>query len=263
MAATTDGKVNEQAFTAKGAQGLPYFQAGDQVELTLTKWIAQTLAAENFADKAMMTRELTGVVTAASAKAVRFTGCASTRPAEFCHRCGREITNPTSRYCGYGPICSDYLGIPRDEVTEEELVAIRGQVAENTKLVDVWIPKSKILAAEIIPTETPAMPEPTPAPTPTAPAAKPDAVGRLDGGTLVIQSDRRYADLHKAFPSHLRRWNPERAAWVYTPGHMNPADLAYAIRAAFAEAGAQSFRADAGFKALVLKGKENALAGKA
>lgn len=60
-------------------------------------------------------REAVGTI-----RSILVEGVASTRMSEVCHRCGQAITNPISRLLGYGPICSDMLGIPRPEVLTPE-----------------------------------------------------------------------------------------------------------------------------------------------
>jgi hypothetical protein len=78
--------------------------------------------------------------------AVYFKGTGVVRDAVFCLRCGRPLTHPASLLVGYGPECSEKLGIPwgfNGTPTEEELKKFRKDLYENTKF-EGWIPKSKI-----------------------------------------------------------------------------------------------------------------------
>lgn len=94
------------------------------------------------AEKGLASPKLEGVVIRETAKAVLFSGSALMRPSTLCHRCGLEITNPVSQLVGYGPVCSEYLGIPRD-VGKGELERFKEKAAEMTKW-EGWLPKSRV-----------------------------------------------------------------------------------------------------------------------
>lgn len=107
---------------------------GSEVIVKLPAWLMNA--------NAFASRELQGVVERESDRGLYLVGHASTRPSDHCHRCGRQITNPVSLLVGYGPDCSEMLGIPRD--LPEELVAeVRDRVAVSTAWQG-WLPKSKV-----------------------------------------------------------------------------------------------------------------------
>ncbi len=107
---------------------------GDYVYLTLTDWIR--------VKKHLPSTAVEGRVEAITEKALLLEGCASIRPSDTCHCCGRDITNPTSLWCGYGPICSDRLGIPRD-ATEKDLERVMERLKETAPFSG-WLPLSHI-----------------------------------------------------------------------------------------------------------------------
>lgn len=67
------------------------------------------------------------------------------KPTVICSCCGRELTNPVSRYYGVGPICLEKLGIhcEIDDITniKEELVNVNWEG---------WIIKSAITEKEVV-----------------------------------------------------------------------------------------------------------------
>jgi len=154
------------------------------------------------------------------ARQVFFVGHASTTPSDYCHRCSREITNPVSRIVGYGPYCSDELGIPRnpdpaliDEYRKHvESVVWRG-----------WLPISRIFVrdgddAEVDVADLPVIEEPQregnamhhEADAPAAPP--PVAVSlTLDGDWIEVRSPFKYKDAIKAIPG--RRWDGTKKCW--------------------------------------------------
>lgn len=108
---------------------------GDKITVALPKWLARKLA--------LGTSEIQGVVETETSKAVLVAGYASTRESEYCHNCGREITHPVSKLVGYGPDCSEHLGIPRPEkLTAEMIAAVRDSVQKRTAFKQ-WLPKSQ------------------------------------------------------------------------------------------------------------------------
>lgn len=90
--------------------------------------------------------ELSGEVRRLTARGVQLHAHAVVRPSDECLRCGREIDHPASRLVGYGPTCSEILGIPRD-FTEEQLEEVRRSIEERT-LVTVWLPRSQITVVD-------------------------------------------------------------------------------------------------------------------
>jgi len=72
----------------------------------------------------LASREWEGEVKVVTAKAIRIHGHVSVRETSTCLRCGRLIENPVSVFIGYGPICCEKLGIPRD-FSKEEIAEIR------------------------------------------------------------------------------------------------------------------------------------------
>ncbi len=46
-----------------------------------------------------------------------------------CHRCGRNLTHPVSMYVGFGPVCSEYLGVDRPKY--DELMKLNPEIQEN------------------------------------------------------------------------------------------------------------------------------------
>jgi hypothetical protein len=106
------------------------------IQIQIKPWLAR--------QQSLYTTLLTGEILRETEKAVLFSGSASTAPSANCHNCGREIENPISILVGYGPVCSDKLGIPREFATDpESLEKLRREVAERTQWRG-WIPKSQI-----------------------------------------------------------------------------------------------------------------------
>jgi len=89
--------------------------------------------------------ELEGEVKAETEKAILFTGNTEAREAVHCLRCGRNLTHPSSRFVGFGPECSEKLGVPypsKSELTEEQIEAAKGKL-RKLKVEEEWIPKSQ------------------------------------------------------------------------------------------------------------------------
>lgn len=102
---------------------------GDQIKVELPEWLMKK--------KDLASRHLAGRVKAAGQKAILLECYAIVKHSVHCLRCGREITEPVSRVTGYGPVCSEKLGIPR----EGEFQAIQEAVKQET-LTEVWLPTS-------------------------------------------------------------------------------------------------------------------------
>jgi hypothetical protein len=115
---------------------------GDRVRFVVKKW---------FRDKAELgSMELEGEVKAVTERALLVEGSASVRESKHCLRCGLEITNPVSQWCGYGPVCSEYVGVERVEVeerglSEDEKEEVRGRIVEETWFGEKWFPKSQVM----------------------------------------------------------------------------------------------------------------------
>lgn len=219
-------------------------------------------------DRDLATRviEVTEIIRS-TAKAVQVRGRAFAGPSDSCHRCGQTIENPVSILVGYGPICSDYLGIPRD-FPEEQIDAIRAQV--HAVPVETWIPRSAITIAS----GSLDAPVPARSTTPTddaAPTARyegptdgdaPEVVYDRDGNDydaspqgpvqtsdvarLSVVGDRVHAktpfrlkDAVKAVPG--ARWDKTAKAWTY------PATTSAALALRDALSGTITVRSDEAF----------------
>lgn len=113
---------------------------GDTVELGLPAWIAK--------EKGFASREVAGEVLKVTAKALQVRAHVTIRESETCHNCGREIDNPASRLLGFGPVCSDRLGLPHAEtyavMSPAEREEIRNRVS-HASVVECWLPLSQVV----------------------------------------------------------------------------------------------------------------------
>lgn len=159
-----------------------------------------------------------GKVVTVRGRGFYFTGHASARPSDNCHRCGRYIENPVSRLVGYGPYCSDQLGINRN--LDEALVeATRREVESITW--EGWLPSSRVtvfkegqddpVVVELLPTMADASPLPAGDTPYAADIATPLASLSVKDGLIVIKTTIKYKDAIKALPG--RRWHPESKTW--------------------------------------------------
>ena len=102
--------------------------------------------------KGLASRVLEGEITALTRKGLEFKGHASVRDCEWCHRCGRAIQHPASLRVGYGPICSDKLGIDWsvDGLDEAAITALKERIVRETYLTGLWLPRTdtQVLALE-------------------------------------------------------------------------------------------------------------------
>lgn len=133
---------------------------GDRVELSIPAWLAK--------EKGFASREVAGEVLRVTGKALQVRAHVMVRECEFCQNCGRAIDNPASRLLGFGPICSDNLGLPHAEtyasLSPAEREAIRNRIAVATTQ-ECWFPLSqaKVKAHEPAPApDQPATTEETP-----------------------------------------------------------------------------------------------------
>lgn len=111
---------------------------GADVTVRVPVWLARR---EGF-----VSTELQGEVLRLTERGVKLRATAVVRESDHCLRCGREIDHPVSRLAGYGPDCSEYLGIPRD-FTPEQLDEIRERIKRQT-VVEVWLPRSQIAVVD-------------------------------------------------------------------------------------------------------------------
>jgi SWI/SNF-related matrix-associated actin-dependent regulator 1 of chromatin subfamily A len=113
---------------------------GDRLELGLPAWIAR--------EKGFASREVTGTVLAVTQKAVQVRAHVMVRECETCLNCGRAIDSPASRLLGFGPVCSDNLGLPHAEtyaaMSPAEREAIRNRVQVETT-VECWLPRKSVV----------------------------------------------------------------------------------------------------------------------
>ncbi len=64
--------------------------------------------------------------------------------ADACYRCGRELTHPVSRVVGYGPDCSEMLGLGRPDIEDaEEWLANARRILGDTTW-EIMVPKSTL-----------------------------------------------------------------------------------------------------------------------
>ena len=123
---------------------------GLAVDLDLRVGDRVTLKAPAFAlrpapeGKCLASRVLEGEITALTRKGLEFKGHASVRDCEWCHRCGRAIQHPASLRVGYGPICSDKLGIDWsvDGLDEAAITALKERIVRETFLTGLWLPRT-------------------------------------------------------------------------------------------------------------------------
>lgn len=173
-----------------------------ETTLLVAPWLARKLG--------LASRELSGEVKRTTEKAVLVRAHAIARPSDTCLRCGRMIENPVSRLVGYGPWCSDELGIPRN-FTEEQLDEVRARVAEV--VFEGWLPRSGVTLTEG------ALPEPS----------APEGEGVTT--RLTVERDRLVArtpfgakDVCKSIPG--ARWNePVEKAWQWSVSETTAAEV--------------------------------------
>jgi SNF2 family DNA or RNA helicase len=120
------------------AKTIMEFKKGQRWELTVSmnagvqRWGAASIEAEIMAvtDKAVLVK--------AHAKIGR---------SDYCFRCKKYIENPVSRLVGYGPDCSQRLGIPRDATPEQARQIIANMPGQ---LRETWLPRSVIQDSELL-----------------------------------------------------------------------------------------------------------------
>lgn len=181
------------------------------VKVILKNWLA---------NQNNISKEMIGVVEAESEKAILFNGRAFAEERMNCMRCSRELTHPSSRLVGFGPICCEKLGLAwpeKEELTQEEIAEVKAKIAEIT--FKGWLPKSQI---EIIGEYT-IQPggrkegrRTTTSANRIGVVAKELADGKLDIKGVAIKSEFQHRDKCQALKEEFGgKWNPDRKQWEY------------------------------------------------
>jgi hypothetical protein len=97
------------------------------VTFKINRYIAKTLG--------LASTELTGTIDGIDGSNLLFTGHAVVRESKHCLMCGTEITNPVSILVGYGPYCSERVGIGRPESLKADELAAAKARAERASYV--------------------------------------------------------------------------------------------------------------------------------
>ncbi|HEY8343300.1 MAG TPA: SNF2-related protein [Calditerricola sp.] len=167
---------------------------GARVKVTMPLWLMR--------ERGLASCELEGTVEVVTGRAILVSGSAVVTPSSTCRRCRREITNPVSVLVGFGPYCSEELGIPRD-FSPEQVEEIRRMLQAKTH-VRVWLPLAKV-EVEIV--------EQAPQQAPPAAPRRPVAEVSVRGGRLYVRAPFGRKDALKAVAG--ARWSPEARAWTY------------------------------------------------
>ncbi len=150
---------------------------------------------------------LDGHVVRQTEKAFLIEGTAEVRPSINCLRCGRELTHPVSQMVGYGPFCSQELGIDRPDMSSAE--AFAEQIKTSTKF-SAWFPRAhtELIEGTFEPIR-PAL---------VLDGKDPGVVARVEDSRIFCTSSYADGQVLKTFPK--RAWDPERKAWELpnTPG---------------------------------------------
>lgn len=150
---------------------------------------------------------LDGNVIRQTEKAFLIEGTAEVRPSIDCLRCGRELTHPISQMVGYGPVCSQELGIDRPDMSSAE--AFAEQIKTSTKF-SAWFPRAytELIEGTFEPIR-PAL---------VLDGKDPGVVARVEDARIFCTSSYADGQVLKTFPK--RAWDPERKAWELpnTPG---------------------------------------------
>ena len=164
----------------------------DQIVVQLPDWLRRS--------HSLQSRELIGTIERSSTKGLLFAGHANIRQAVNCLRCGRELDNDISRAVGYGPVCSDELGIPRDV---DDIEAIAKLLTEHTH-TRLWLPKTHV-TMHTLDGDNYELPE--------VQADTRTSTVTVEGRQIVLCT---HFDLkEKAKQAGGARWNPKRKAWIY------------------------------------------------
>jgi SNF2 family DNA or RNA helicase len=154
----------------------------------IPQWLAKDRKLSMFLD---------GNVIRQTEKAYYIEGTAEVRPSTFCLRCGRELTHPVSLLVGYGPFCSEELGIERPDMSSAE--ALSSQIKSFTKFAG-WFPKSMTTLIEgTLEPKTEVQTEDN------------GVVAKVEGSSIFCTSSYADGQVIRTFPK--RAWDPERRAW--------------------------------------------------
>lgn len=131
-------------------------RVGDVVTLRVPAWMMRPAPD----GKDLASRILEGKVTALTAAGLEFEGHATVRDCEWCHRCGLPIKHPASLRVGYGPTCSDKLGIDwsLEGLDEAGIQSLKDRIKRETYVAGMWLPRRSVSVLERTPapsTETP------------------------------------------------------------------------------------------------------------
>jgi SNF2 family DNA or RNA helicase len=200
---------------------------GDSVRVELPAWLRD---AKGFAS-----RVVEGRVEAITARALLVNGHAAAYPADRCHRCNLPIINPVSRLVGYGPDCSEMLGIPRD-FPESEVERYRQSIVKGTAFTE-WFPRSNVTVTVLEAVEPP--------------PSTPTTVG-VEDGQVVIRVPFDLNQTVRLIPG--AHWSKPLTGWVVS------ATAATAVKVAATFPSAQTTPA---FQALLASGQQVAVAAQA
>lgn len=170
-------------------------QTGQTIEVRITEFIRSR--------NQLASASLHGEVLATSNKALLVRAHAVVRESQWCLRCGLDIDNPISRLVGYGPICSEKLGIPRPEKLDPKTIDdIRKRVEKET-LWEGWLPRSQTTILSVTG---------TPAPKQTSTAGR---VVDHNGSSFILRFPYD-ADLVGRVKAVLpgARWNKDFKVWT-------------------------------------------------
>lgn len=172
-------------------------------------------------EKHLASRHLEGRVIRYTAKGILAKVRAIVEPSDYCMRCGREITHPASLLVGYGPECSQHLGIPRDFPPHLLEDVIRKARIESE--MELWLPRRYAFDADgqaWTPSD-----EDLRHPQVQQPSGLGMTITR-DGDAYVVgfQYNREVVDAVKAIPG--RRYNPMDKTWTVPSQH---ADKLFAV----------------------------------
>ncbi len=171
------------------------------IRVIIRPWLAR---------KHNISMEMEGVIQRETRNAILFSGQGFAEERVHCMRCSRQLTHPSSRLVGFGPICCGHLGIhwpTKDVLTPEELQAVRAKIAEIRW--EGWLPKSQIeIVGEYTIEDTP------------APAGDPSIMGSLvqDGilEGVYVKSPYKHKEKCQTIRQEFGgRWNGVEKRWEY------------------------------------------------
>lgn len=229
------------AYAAANKTPQPNVSVGDKVRVLLSEGLR--------ASKGFRTRAIEGTVKAVTPKAMLINGTAGIWKADRCLRCGRAIVRPESTWTGYGPDCSDMLGIewdcPEEQRAEQE-AKVRALWSGET-----WVPrfcKTTIVEQGNGTSGGNGVPSVT-GDDGVKRAVMPDArltletldVDKAHGEYIVCRSLYKHAEICRSVARKVggARWNPnvtpwpgegdKNGAWIFSPQPF----IAYELKRAF------------------------------